>query len=56
MLTGDENIVDVQLFVQYLVHDPVKFLFHAREPERALHARPRLPLRAAVGENTIDTP
>jgi modulator of FtsH protease HflK len=54
MLTGDENIVDVQLFVQYLVHDPVKFLFHAREPERALHASAEVALRAAVGENTID--
>jgi membrane protease subunit HflK len=54
MLTGDENIVDVQLFIQYLVQDPVKFLFHAREPERALHASAEVALRAAVGENTID--
>jgi len=54
MLTGDENIVDVHLFIQYLVQDPVKFLFRAREPERALQASTEVALRAAVGENTID--
>lgn len=54
MLTGDENIVDVQLFVQYLVGDPVKFLFRARNPEVALHSAAEVALRAAVGENTID--
>jgi len=54
MLTGDENIVDVHLFIQYLVQDPAKFLFHARDPERALHASAEVALRAAVGENTID--
>jgi membrane protease subunit HflK len=54
MLTGDENIVDVQLFVQYLVHDPVQFLFRARHPEMALQSSAEVALRAAVGENTID--
>jgi membrane protease subunit HflK len=54
MLTGDENIVDVQLFVQYLVHDPVKFLFRARQPEAALHSSAEVALRAAVGETGID--
>jgi membrane protease subunit HflK len=54
MLTGDENIVDVQLFVQYLVQDPVKFLFRAANPERALHASAEVALRSAVGQNTID--
>lgn len=54
MLTGDENIVDVQLFVQYLVRDPVQFLFRARSPEVALHSSAEVALRAAVGENSID--
>lgn len=54
MLTGDENIVDVHLFAQYLVQDPVRFLFRARDPERALHASAEVALRAAVGENTIE--
>jgi len=54
MLTGDENIVDVQLIIQYLVQDPAKFLFGARDPERALLASVEVALRAAVGQNTID--
>jgi membrane protease subunit HflK len=54
MLTGDENIVDVQLFVQYLVQDPEKFLFRARGPELALRSSAEVALRAAVGQNTID--
>jgi membrane protease subunit HflK len=54
MLTGDENIVDVQLFVQYLVQDPQKFLFRARSPELALRSSAEVALRAAVGQNAID--
>ncbi len=55
MLTGDENIVDVQLIVQYIVQDPVKFLFGAMNPEPALRASAEVALRGVVGENTIDT-
>jgi membrane protease subunit HflK len=54
MLTGDENIVDVQLFVQYMVQDPVKFLFGAIHPEGALKVSAEVALRGVVGENTID--
>jgi modulator of FtsH protease HflK len=54
MLTGDENIVDVQLFVQYMVHDPVKFLFGAEDPVSALKASAEVALRAVVGEKDID--
>jgi modulator of FtsH protease HflK len=54
MLTGDENIVDVQLIVQYFIQDPVKFLFGAQGPESALRASAEVALRGAVGEKTID--
>jgi membrane protease subunit HflK len=54
MLTGDENIVEVQLFVQYRIQDPVKFLFHAYDPEGILHTSAEVALRSAVGRNTID--
>jgi len=54
MLTGDENMVDLQLFVQYVVQDPVKFLFGARDPEAALRTSAEVALRGVVGENTID--
>lgn len=54
MLTGDENIVELQLFVQYRVQDPVKFLFGASDPEGILHTSAQVALRSAVGRNTID--
>lgn len=54
MLTGDENIADVQLVVQYMVHDPVKFLFGCDNPEQTLRVSGEVALRGVVGENTID--
>lgn len=54
MLTGDENIVEVQLFVQYLVQDPVKFLFYVRNAEEVLTTSAEIALRSTVGQNTID--
>lgn len=54
MLTGDENIVEVQLFVQYVVQDPSQFLFRARDPEGTLRAAAEVALRGVVGRNTID--
>ena len=54
MLTGDENIVEVHLFVQYVVQDPSRFLFRARDPEATLVAAAEVALRSVVGRNTID--
>ncbi len=54
MLTGDENMVVVQLFVQYLVQDPVAYLFHVRDAEAVLKASAEIALRSTVGQNTID--
>ena len=33
MLTGDENIVDAEMIVQYKIKDPVAYLFRIVEPE-----------------------
>ena len=54
MLTGDENMVVVQLFIQYLVHDPVAYLFHVRDADAVLVASAEIALRSTVGQNTID--
>ncbi len=54
MLTGDENMVMVQLFIQYLVADPVAYLFHVQNAEEVLMASAEIALRSAVGQNTID--
>jgi len=54
MLTGDENIVEAQIVVQYRVADPARFLFRLREPEVALGAATEVALRSTVGSMTID--
>ncbi|RPH62536.1 MAG: FtsH protease activity modulator HflK [Chloroflexi bacterium] len=54
MLTGDENMVVVQLFVQYLVQDPEAYLFHVKDAEAVLKASAEMALRSTVGQNTID--
>jgi membrane protease subunit HflK len=54
MLTGDENIVDAQLFVQYVVKDPSQFLFRVKDPELTLKACAEVALRSVVGRNTIE--
>lgn len=54
MLTGDENIVDAQLFVQYVVKDPSQFLFRVRSAEGVLKSSAEVALRSVVGRNTID--
>lgn len=54
MLTGDENIVEAQIVVQYRVAEPSKYLFRLREPEVALRAATEVALRSTVGNMTID--
>lgn len=54
MLTGDENIVEAQIVVQYRVADPSKYLFRLRDPELALGAATEVALRSTVGNMTID--
>ncbi len=54
MLTGDQYIVDVQFFVQYKVHDPVKFLFGCDRHELALRTSCEVALRGVVAERSID--
>ncbi len=54
MLTGDANIVEAQVIVQYRIKDPSKYLFRLRDPEQNLRAATEVALRAAVGNSTID--
>ena len=54
MLTRDENIVNVQLAVQWQVSDPAKFLFTLLEPERTLKEITESALREAVGKRDMD--
>jgi len=57
MLTGDEQIVDAQIIVQYQVRDPEKFLFNVRgleRPQGALMDAAEVALRQVVGQRPID--
>jgi len=54
MLTGDENIVDAEMIVQYKIKDPVKYLFNIVEPELTVREAAEASLRTVVGRNKID--
>jgi len=57
MLTGDEQIVDAQIIVQYQVKEPKKFLFNVRgleSPQGALRDAAEVALRQVVGQRPID--
>ncbi|MGE4553545.1 MAG: FtsH protease activity modulator HflK [Desulfovibrionaceae bacterium] len=54
MLTGDENILDVQFIVQFQVADPVAYLFNVVEPEATVKVAAQSALREVIGKSQID--
>ena len=54
MLTQDENIVEVQLSVQYVIDNPEKFVLKVRDPERSLGHAAQSALRHVVGGTQMD--
>ncbi|HEX6275105.1 MAG TPA: FtsH protease activity modulator HflK [Polyangiaceae bacterium] len=54
MLTGDENIVEAQIIVQYRVSDTSKYLFRLKDPDETLRATAEVALRSMVGQTVID--
>ena len=54
MLTGDENIVQVEFIVQYKINDPSAFLFNIRDQEKTLKDASEATMREVVGKNPID--
>ena len=54
MLTQDENIVEAQLSVQYVIDDPEKFVLKVRDPERSLQHATQSALRHVVGGTLMD--
>ncbi len=55
MLTGDENIVDVNFEVQWKISDASKFLFNVRNPEDTVKATSESAMREIIGKNNIAT-
>ena len=54
MLTDDENIIDLQFAVQYILKDPKEFLFVNREPEDSVLQVAETAMREIVGKNKMD--
>ncbi len=54
MLTEDENIVDLQLAVQYQVSDARDFLFNVRDPVETLFSVAESAVREVVGKDKMD--
>lgn len=57
MLTGDENVVNCSMAVQYRITEPLAFLFTFQDPsdaERALKDMAEAALRQAVGDHPVD--
>ncbi len=54
MLTTDENIIDIEVTVQYLIQDPVKYVIAVQNPERSLDNSAESAIRHVVGGNTME--
>ncbi len=54
MLTQDENIVNIQLAVQYQVSDPQRYLFDVRDPNVVLKQVAESVIREVIGKNDMD--
>jgi len=54
MLTGDENIVDAELIVQYKIKEPINYLFNFVGPELTMREASEASLRTVVGRHNID--
>ena len=55
MLTGDENIVNVQFSVQYKIGDPVKYLFNVSAPTALVRNAAEAAMREVIGNSQIDS-
>ena len=54
MLTEDENIVNIQLAVQYQVSDPRQYLFDVRDPDGVLKQVAESAIREVIGKSEMD--
>ena len=54
MLTDDENIVDLQFAVQYVLKSPEDFVFNNRSPEESVLQAAETAIREVVGKSKMD--
>ena len=54
MLTDDENIVSVEFAVQYLLKDPMNYVFKNRNPDDSVMQAAETAIREVVGKSKMD--
>jgi membrane protease subunit HflK len=54
MLTEDENIIDIEFAVQYLVKDAADYLFNVQDPDGTVKQATEAAVREIVGRNDLD--
>src|SRR5713226_6945674 len=54
MLTDDENIIDLQFAVQYVVKDSRDFIFRVRRPDESAMQIAETAMREVIGKNRMD--
>ena len=54
MLTQDENIVDVEVAVQWRINDPANFIFNVKDPALTLRQVAESAVRAVIGQSKLD--
>jgi len=54
MLTDDENIINIQFAVQYILKDPVEYIFNNRSPDESVMQVAETAIREIVGKNKMD--
>lgn len=54
MLTDDENIINIQFAVQYILKDPVAYIFNNRMPDEAVMQVAETAIREIVGKSKMD--
>ncbi|MBC6961892.1 MAG: FtsH protease activity modulator HflK, partial [Nitrosomonas sp.] len=54
MLTDDENIIDIQFAVQYILNSPENFLFNNRDPESTVLQVAETAIRQVIGTSRMD--
>lgn len=53
MLTGDENIIDIDFVVRWRIRDPAEFLFNTRNPVDTLKSAAESVMREVIGRTPI---
>ena len=53
MLTGDENIVDIDFQVVWNINDPEKYLFNLRDPELTINAVAESSMREIIAQSQL---